>query len=332
MQKLIVAVALLLSACAFSQNKTRPLSLEEYQKVKTFQVADLDNDSYVKFEGKYILDRYENKKPYFITGDDGLKKRIDLYKLIAKDSLQELGVLIYYTTENGKRYTACLPGYATSGEIWRKYFEDIHAIDKEEKNFVLKLSYVLSREVGFQLYKNMNANKDMGKEEGTYGTDICFPGDMQVTMANGSRKPLSDIKTGDHIVTVDPVTHGSSVVIVKELTIHAAKNYGITSLILMHTVEHTLSTGTEISLSVQTIMATPNHPVLTTAGEKKAGEIREGDELICFNEITQQYEPYQVWYTQATVPAVQQVYNLVTDSKTLLLNGVMMLQKSLKTP
>src|ERR1700744_5942009 len=186
----------------------RALTMAEYDKAKTFSVGDLDKDTYVKIENTYILDRGGFGKPYFITGDDGMKKRIDLYKLILKDGRVELGTVIYYTTEKGKRYTACMPGYKADGKVWEKYFEDIHAIDKEEKFFVLKLSYVLSKELGFQLYRAAAAGqgKDLSKEResGTYGNDICFPGDMQVTMADGTARDLSQVKAGDEIVTVDP--------------------------------------------------------------------------------------------------------------------------------
>src|SRR5580693_10572748 len=132
---------------------TRTLTMEEYEKAKTFSVGDPDKDTYVKFENVYILDHDAFGKPYFITGDDGKKKRIDLYKLILKDGRIELGTIIYYTTETGKRYTACLPGYKAPPAVWRKYFEDIHAIDKDEPFFVMKLSYVLSEELGYQLYR-----------------------------------------------------------------------------------------------------------------------------------------------------------------------------------
>ncbi|MDB5262353.1 MAG: hypothetical protein JWQ14_1634 [Adhaeribacter sp.] len=81
---------------AYAADDFRPLTLTEYQKAKSFSVKDLDNDSYVKIDNAYILDRYEGRKPYFITGDDGLKKRMDIYKLIAKYGMQELGLMILY--------------------------------------------------------------------------------------------------------------------------------------------------------------------------------------------------------------------------------------------
>lgn len=216
---------------------SKALTMAEYEKAKSFSPADLDKDSYVKFENAYILDRNDFGKPYFITGDDGLKKRIDLYKLIRKEGRMEIGTVIFYTTETGRRYMACLPGFRADGKIWEKYFEDIHAIDKEEKNFVLKLSYVLSRELGFQLYRAGVAGQSSERERresGTYGNDICFPGNTLVTMAGGKKRVLSEVRAGDAIVTVDPATNKTRTVEIKELTVHAARNYAITRLLLVN--------------------------------------------------------------------------------------------------
>jgi hypothetical protein len=329
MHKLIVVIAILLTLNLFGQNKTRPITLDEYQKAKTFTVKDLDNDTYIKFENKYILDRYENRKPYFITGDDGLKKRMDIYRLIAKDSLQEIGIIIFYTNEKGKTYLACLPGLSAASNIWEAYFADIHSIEREEKNFVLKLSYVLSKELSYQVYKSLNSNKDISREQGTYGNEICFPGNMLVTMSDGSTKTLSSIQPGDLIVTINPLTRQTENVRVQSLSVHEAKNYAITHLQLIRATANRLDNQTEILLSTREINATPNHPVLTVKGEKKAGEIIEGDELLCFNQATNTYLPYTVWQTEESPAGIQKVFNLNTDSKTLMLNGVMMLQKSL---
>ncbi len=157
MKSILFAACLLLAGTmvvrAQDTAANRALTMDEYEKAKTFTVGDLDKDTYIKIENTYILDHSGFGKPYFITGDDGKKKRIDLYKLILKEGRVELGTMIYYTTEGGKRYTACMPGYKADPKVWGKYFEDIHAIDKEEQFYVLKLSYVLSKELGFQLYR-----------------------------------------------------------------------------------------------------------------------------------------------------------------------------------
>ena len=307
---------------------SRALTMAEYDKAKSFSVADLDKDTYVKVENTYILDRGGFGKPYFITGDDGMKKRIDLYKLILKEGRIELGTVIYYTTEKGKRYTACMPGYRADGKVWEKYFEDIHAIDKEEKFYVLKLSYVLSKELGFQLYRASTGGTGtaISREAGTYGNDICFPGDMQVTMAGGARKALSSVKAGDEVVTVDPATHQSTTVRVKELTVHEAKNYAITRVLLL-----SVSGGDrDLRVVSRVLQATPNHPMVTAAGDKKMGELREGDTVLCLDEKTGAYQEFTVWDKKESAGGVQRVYNIVAGGgSTFIMNDVMVLQKPL---
>src|SRR5688572_17943993 len=148
MEKYILASFLfIMTLGAIHAQNAKGITPEEYAKAKTFTIKDLDNDTYVKFDNnKYVLDRYEGRKPYIITGNDSLKKRIDLYSLLNKADQKELGTIIYYTNEKGKLYTVCLPNAFADKKVWETYFEDIHAIDKEEPNFVLKLSYVLSKE------------------------------------------------------------------------------------------------------------------------------------------------------------------------------------------
>lgn len=308
---------------------SRALTMAEYDKAKAFSVGDLDKDTYVKFDNAYILDKGGFGKPYFITGDDGMKKRIDLYKLLLKEGRVELGTVIYYTTEKGKRYTACMPGYKADGKVWEKYFEDIHGIDKEEKFYVLKLSYVLSKELGYQQYRAATAGtKDVSREAGTYGNDICFPGDMQVTMAGGVRKTLSEVKPGDEVVTVDPVTHASATVRVKELTMHEAKNYAITRVLLLAATENR---NREISLVTRMLEATPNHPMVTAEGEKKVGELKEGNKVLCLDEKTGRYTEFTVWDKSESAGGVQRVYNIVAGGgSTFIMNDVMVLQKPLK--
>jgi len=78
MKKLFLSASLLVAAVigvrAQDSAANRALTMAEYQKTPTFNVKDLDKDTYVKFENEYILDRGGFGKPYFITGDDGKKK------------------------------------------------------------------------------------------------------------------------------------------------------------------------------------------------------------------------------------------------------------------
>jgi hypothetical protein len=313
---------------AQDKSTSRIIGLDDYQKAKTFKIADLDKDTYVKFENLYVLDRYESRKPYFITGDDGKKKRIDLYKLIWKDGMQELGTVIFYTNENGKLYTSCLPSIKAESKIWEQYFSDIHAIDKVEANFVLKLSYVLSKEFSYQQYKASNQGKDLSKEAGTYGSDICFPGDMMVDMADGTQKMLRTIQPGDAVITVDAVTKVPQTTIVKNLAVHEAKNYAITKILLQSVHESVTATATEVQLLYKELQVTPNHPILTTTGEKPAAQVALNDKILCkelFGKITE----YKVVDVNESAGGIQNVYNMEAQTgTTFMMNGVMVKQKN----
>lgn len=324
---LLLASTVFLSKAQTAVNP-RPLTMAEYDKAQTYAITDMDKETYIKFDGAYILDRYQSRKPYFITGDDGLKKRIDLYKLIAKDGMQEIGLMVFYTTETGKVYKAVVPDYTADSKVWEKYFLDVDNINKAEKNFSLKLSYILSKELSFQQYKVLNGGKDMKEEAGTYGNDICFPGDDKVKMANGTTRMLKDIKKGDAVVTIDPITHLSAVVKVKELTIHEAKNYAITQLILVSAKVKQTKAGEDIQLSGKVLKATPNHPMMTKEGNRKAGEMSEGQEVLCLNEKTGKYEAFTVLQKTERAGGLQKVYNMIADGgSTFLMNGVMVMQK-----
>ncbi|SEN89844.1 intein N-terminal splicing region [Mucilaginibacter gossypiicola] len=330
MRKLTLTL-LLSSLLYFAKGQTvnpRPLTMDEYKKAQSFTIANLDNDTYIKFENTYVLDRYESRKPYFITGSDGLKKRIDLYKLVAKEGMQEIGLMVFYTNEKGKLYKALVPDFTADAKVWEQYFLDIDNINKVEQNFILKLSYVLSKEVSFQQYKVLNGGKDLKEEAATYGNDICFPGEELVTMANGDKKMLKAVKSGDEVISVDPATKKNMVVKVKELTTHEAKNYAITQLVLISAQTKNTTGGKEVKLNSKVLQATPNHPMLTKRGNIKIGEVTTGQEVLCLNEQTGKYEAFTVLQKTEHAGGVQKVYNIVADGgSTLLMNGVMVMQK-----
>lgn len=332
MRKVILIAGIALVAahiCVAQDPSPRPITIDEYDKAKTYVVKDLDKDTYVKVGSDYVLDRYEMRKPYFITGDDGLKKRIDLYKLISKDGMQELGTQIFYTNEKGKQFVAIQPNFTADSKVWEKYFEDIHAIDKIEKNFVLKLSYILSKEMSFQLYKSLNNGKDLKEESGTYGTDICFPGSQAVAMADGTTRLLSDIRKGDQVLTVDPVTKAAIPVTVSKLISHEAKNYAITTLLVVKANESQNNEGIFVQMQVKIIQATPNHPILTGGNvRKKIGDIIIGEEVICSDQVSKRFESYQVVNKTEKAGGMQRVYNMELEGgSTAVLNEVMVLQK-----
>jgi intein/homing endonuclease len=147
-------------------------------------------------------------------------------------------------------------------------------------------------------------------------------------MWDGSKKILSEIKKGDKIITVDPMTKQSTTTSVTALVSHEEKNYAITRLVLLGVDEKRTAGGTEVKLSTKELNATPNHPVMTANGEKKAGDVKEGDEILCMDKQKGVYEKYIVWNKTAQAGGVQKVYNIETNGgSTFIMNEVMVLQK-----
>ena len=326
--RMLLICCLIISSVVLAQTP-KGLTMEEYQKARTFLIKDFDNDTYVKFDNNaYVLDKNETEKPIFITGDDQLKKRIDLYTLIRRSDNSSIGRMIYYTNENGKLYVACLPNVSADKKVWDTYFEDIHASEREEKNYALKMTYILSKELSQQRYKATLKGAEVDRSEaGTYGTDICFPGDEQVTMAGGGSLPLRDISAGDQIVSIDPVTRQATIVRVKQLITHTAQDYAVTTLGLYSVTESAQAQGLLVQQYSRTVKATPNHPALTTAGEKNFGAVNIGDEVLG-QETDGTIRRYTVWNIRQAAGGLQPVYNLETESgETLVLNGLILLQK-----
>jgi hypothetical protein len=177
--------------------------------------------------------------------------------------------------------------------------------------------------MAFQQYKNLNGGKEVD-EHATYGNDICFTGDQMVSMTNGQSKLLKDVKSGDQILSYNSQTQQEIVIEVKELLVHTAQNYAITQLTL---IKETII-GSNILLQSKIIKATPNHPMKTSLGDKKMGEIAIGDGVLCLNKATGKMEEYQVLLQKEFTEGKQKVYNIEANTgTTLLLNGVMVKQK-----
>lgn len=191
----------------------------------------------------------------------------------------------------------------------------------------------MSKEYSYQQYKTTLKGKSPDRSEaGTYGNDICFRGDEEVAMANGDKKLLTEIKPGDKVITVNPVSHQPTAVSVKKLTVHEAKNYAITHLTLVSVKEAVTKITNEIQLFSKELEATPNHPVMTKSGIKKMGLVQEGEEVLCKNIKTGVYEAYTVWNKTEKANGIQKVYNIDADGgSTFIINGVMVMQKQMNT-
>lgn len=325
---LFLAIALVFALqLAYAQDDAlRGMTQEEYELAKTAQVDDLDNDTYVKIgDGDYVLDRYEMKPPYFITGDSGIKKRIDVYKLLDRESMGELGLVVYFTnTEAEETFNLVIPNMATKGDVWNMYFDDIHQHDREEGDVALKMSYVLSKEVAYLMQKSSGVDMSaMDQDNSDY--DFCFAADARVTMADGSDKMISEVEVGDVVLTLDQGI--SKPVLVEGIDIHQKAEIQLAKAVLFPVESVTASLNGTAGTAAIELTATANHPVLTTAGKKALGDLQSGDILLKYDAQSGQSVAYQVHFVSPAYDFVKKVYNLEVEGESYLVNELLVLEK-----
>ncbi|MBC7721071.1 MAG: hypothetical protein H7068_03555 [Pedobacter sp.] len=139
---------------------------------------------------------------------------------------------------------------------------------------------------------------------------------------------MKSIKEGDEVLTVDVLTNKTIAVKVQGLTEHVAKNYAITTLLLVNVKETITQEGTAVTLISKALQVTPNHPVQTANTIKEAGKIVVGDKLFCMNDATKNNQLFTVWNTTEQAGGTQKVYNIVAESgTTFIMNNVVVRQK-----
>lgn len=308
------------------EEPARGMTAEEYEIAKSIEVEDLDNDTYVKIgEGDYVIDRYEMKPPYFITGDSGIKKRLDIYKLIEREGMGDLGLIVFFTnTEEKETFNLVIPNMATTGDVWNMYFDDIHQHDREENDVALKMSYILSKEVAYLMQKSSGVDMSaMDQDNADY--DFCFAPSAIVTMAEGSNKLISEVKVGDQVLTLV----GKDLVSVKVegIETHQKKNILLSEAILYPLQRVSASIGSEMLTNTPTsLIATPNHPIMTSEGKKSIENMTIGDIVTVFDAQTQEAVDYKVYLVKPT-NSVEKVYNLQVEGESYLVNNVLVLEK-----
>lgn len=321
----------LLAVCmhtANAQDETfKGMSKEAYEIAKTAVVEDLDSDTYVKIgSGDYVLDRYEMKPPYFITGDSGIKKRIDIYKLIERADMGELGLVVFFTdTEAKETFNLVIPSMVSKGEVWNMYFDDIHQHDREEGDVALKMSYILSKEVAYLMQKSSGVDMSaMDQDNDDY--DFCFSPDALVSMADGTEKPISQIVPGDVVLTLSEAK--VQAVKVEAIDIHRKKNISLAKAILFPVEAITASASSQnINAEAVELIATANHPVLTLDGAKALGELQAGDILLRYDAQSGEGQTYRVHFVAPAYDSVEEVYNLEVEGDSYLVNQVLVLEK-----
>jgi hypothetical protein len=301
----------------------RGITLEEYGKVKTFTFKNLDEDTYVKFENNYILDRYQMKPPYVFKYSDGIERRFYLYKLMDNKTKKELGmVAVYYLPATKKAINVCIPNATAQKEVWARYIDDLKELGAKENGLLSTYSYVLSKE--------MSALSGGGAAQAVSTTstdyDVCFPENALVMLPDGQEKPIHMIQAGDQIAAFDQASGKLIPTTVMEVKSHEDNMYALTSVeLLKEELTASIFMG---SLAVNyTVEATANHPVMTDKGRKTMSQLTTGDNLYVYDSIHGTITSLKVAKVTQNIRKAPKVYNLVTTNKNYLVNKTVVLDK-----
>ncbi len=305
-------------------DKPRPMTMDEYRKAKAFAINDLETETYVKFENAYVLDRYEMKPPYVFKYTDGIERRVYLYRMLDNKTKQPMGmVAVYQTPANGKKFNVCIPSPETDKAVWAQYIDDLKDYNKAEAAFGSAFAYVLSREMA----SLVNGGATAGNTGNKTDYDVCFPGQATVTMADGTQKPIAEVKAGEQIASYNRQTGEMEIAEVLEVQTHEGKAYELATLLL---TDDALTASTANSLAhIVKIQATPNHPLLTQHGRKAVNQLKASDLVYVRNPQTGEFGTYTIHQMslQKFPTTVTKVYNLVTDKQNYLVNDAVVLDK-----
>ncbi|SOD95410.1 Hint domain-containing protein [Spirosoma fluviale] len=316
----------LLSQRVSAQTATASASMtvEQLKAIKAIKVANLDKDTYFK-SGGFILDRYEERPAYVFTYSDGITRKIYLYKVFTVEDTKELGLLaIYQNTKTNEVKPFVIPGATGDRKAWDAYIDDLKYVGEKEPGLMSTLTFVLSREMANLLSGGAGKTEEGGKKKEEY--NFCFAADAPVTLADGSSKAISDVKTGDVVLGYDAKTKTLTPTHVTKIDIHKNADYKLTGVWLASINE--LTADTRSTLGAPTLLeATANHPVLTATGRKALGEVKAGEVLYRYEAATNRVIGYKVVQTESAIRSVRAVYNLATETGAYLIGETVVLDK-----
>jgi len=315
---------------AGAQDKARGLTLDEYKKAKAFTVNDPENDTYLKFDNAYVLDRYEMRPAYVFKYSDGIERRIYLYRLLDNKTKASLGMTaLYVTPGDGKKFLVCIPNPQAEKAVWTQYIDDLKEYAQAEKGFGSTFAYVTSREMaalagGGAGVPSASANKT--------DFDVCFPAFARVTLADGTQKAIADVQPGDRVASYNPVNGVLDTAVVRAVQVHDRQPYLIRSIVGTTTDLFASRDGRSVGTQM-VLQATPNHPVWTPAGAVPLGQLPTGTTVQCLAAGSDAFTAFRVTAADPGMNAAtgsfytDKVYNLLTDKPNYVVNGTVVMEK-----
>lgn len=304
-----------------AQSTPGVLTAEQATAVKAIKIANPDKDTYFK-SGGYILERYEDRPAYVFNYSDGITRKIYLYKVYNAADTKELGLLALY--QNGKTAEVkpfVVPGANADRKAWDAYIDDLKYVGEKEPGLMSALTFVLSREMATLMSGGTAKTDEGGKKKEEY--NFCFGPAAQVTLPDGETKSISQVQPGERIMGYDAVAKTTASIRVDAVEVHTG-TFRLVGVWLVPMNE--LSASQQVRFTTPLLLeATPNHPILTSAGRKALGDLTQGD--IVYQVQNERLVPYQVVQTGTTGTTVERVYNLRTQNGGYIIDGTIVLSK-----
>lgn len=159
----------------------------------------------------------------------------------------------------------------------------------------------------------------MGEWNGNKIADeACFPANVEITLADFSRKAIAELQIGDELLSYDFGTQSYQTTTVEALEIYEAPE----SIIQLEVTPLDLEASQSINIQYLQLEVTASHPIKTNRGFKLAKDLKVGDKLITETGV-------EAYIQNITTTKIEnsKVYNPITGGKPYYINGLLMLQK-----
>lgn len=318
MKKVLLVFGLVCSTLFAKAQEVAKVGIKnaDYDALKKIAVKNPDKDTYIK-EGAYVLDN--SNPPYVFKFSDGKERRIYLYKVLETAEMKEMGSLMVFTTpKDGKKISLVVPNPMAEKEVWGKYIDDLKDGEKAINGFSSCVAFVLAKE-----FTGGASGAEHGAED---KYEYCFPETAVVTMADGSQKSIAAVKAGEVVMSYNTTTNKAETTLVDEVIEHDNKSFGIVKVLLSDAEDQAFA-STQPLFQLTELEGTANHPVLTTIGHAKLGNLKVGEQVLMYNSDTHTFNRYKVFSTNSDYRTVEKVYNLRTANDKYLVNSIVVLEK-----
>lgn len=234
------------------------------------------------------------------------------YEISVNENYKVCAWMLIYEKSGSQPIYFCIPTQSSDDEVWAKSFTDLRDA-KLSTSAYLAYSWALYNLVGA-----LSNDYD----------DICFTESTLITMADGTQKIISEIKSGDLVLCYDNFTLQTVVSEVSELIIHNDKKYNISRVTINNQRFFLASSDNSFVNTNFTIEATENHPIVTTEGIKTIGELIEGDRLLYYDNNSNAFFNLPVIKTEKNIKQIDTVYNVrLTNNINYIANNLVVLMK-----